>query len=393
MITESVGHRALLATAVVLAAWAAPAMAGDLKYVTPPPSPGRYETIYHLRKPRDPNTIGLTHPEAMVVKIGALQVAVDAEKANAAKLDIARVDLTGKGNFADALTLPFGPTKKDGAGTQRSFGPKTSRITRNGRAIPVTIKGCYYKHSGDSLWLGLQADVVAEGECGFGKAVRKVRVWDRNADLKIAPAKAARGEVIEPDGLHIADKDGKFRPQESNYTSGLFRQPNLVDGTWYVVTVKDRTITASPIPGGAGKLTIDAPQWNCVLVGKKYYFTVNGDRTPLNIPADTYTIHRFNLNTDVDGGIAGGRMDGLRSKPFTITRGRTTKLPLGSTVTAKLSTRSRDGKVLFILARTDATGAAITQVYGAGKRRPAIPSIEVVDKSGKTVYTAEMEFG
>jgi hypothetical protein len=64
-------------------------------------------------------------------------------------------------------------------------------------------------------------------------------------------------------------------------------------------------------------------------------------------------------------------------------------LPVKATVSAKVSA----GNVTFSVKRVDAAGRRILRVMNAAGERPEPPAIDVVDKTGKVVYTAKLEYG
>ena len=84
---------------------------------------------------------------------------------------------------------------------------------------------------------------------------------------------------------------------------------------------------------------------------------------------------------------------GSRTKPLTITEGKTTSLSLGKDIVVSIVTKISKGKVQFTVEQTAADGWQITGIYRAGGKRLQPPQVEVIDKAGKVIHLAKLEYG
>ena len=58
-----------------------------------------------------PEDCGTVHPKATIATLGQIKVAIDADKSDAPKSNVIRIDLTGRGKFEDALIAPLKITR------------------------------------------------------------------------------------------------------------------------------------------------------------------------------------------------------------------------------------------------------------------------------------------
>jgi len=403
MVTAQWSRPILLGAVIALSAGIAAGGVGDLSCVetVPPgvPVDGAQVAVYPCA---NPTAIGLTHPKAMVTADDAFaKVAFDADDPKADTLNVARIDMTGKGDFTDAVTVKLtkAPAARGGDATL-TFPPRPMMITKGGMKIPALVSGTYYKTK--TRVLGhVAAQAIGEGECRFGDTVRKVLVVDENRNLKLGDVVITKhddGEYRWADYCRVANAKGKF---VTNSRVGTVRigQPIQVEGNWYTLTGDKTKITAAPLPGGVGTLTINAPRWECILTGNGYTLNITGGAEPVRVPAGIYQVRRFRLYRQADPAARGPNIYGSRSSPLTITTGKTASLSLGSRLTATMGAavstdkKTKQLKVQFSVSQADAAGSRIRGLYGADGKRPPAPQIEVVDKAGKVIYTAKLAYG
>lgn len=392
--------RCLFVVGLLLAG--APAKAGDLTFVKDPTGvgpPSQEAEFYQFTKAKDPNAAGLVNPHAVIASsYGGLAVwiAIDSTKPDATRPDVVRLDFSGKGKFAGAPTLPL-TIKTDSRGQiTATFGPKVFYVERDGRKVPVSVRGSYTKQK-QYRDASVTITAAAEGTCTFGNATRKVRVIDRNADLVFSVTLKPPYRTywtMHHDVMQVAGADGKFTTGGPQAYVG---QPVLVGGRWYDVSLAKMKVSAKPIARQGGKVRVNAARWRCTLVGRKYFLTVSGGKDAVPVPADTYRPHEYSIFTDADPSKRCATIEGSgtapRGKSVIVSAGKTVQLPLGSPIQATISVSKSKGSVRFDLSQTDPMGGDISTVKGEGGKTPTNPVVEVVDKAGKTIYSAKLEYG
>jgi len=389
---------ALLGAAVALSAGIASAGVGDLAYMKSPPMSFQGTILRSLKAipPEQRVAAGLVSPKAVLLKsTGAIRIAVDAGAADAETLDLVRIDTTGTGNFRDARTLKLKIQTRSTSYTRGSFGPETVQIPRNGKTIPVRVFGHYYGRA-QRVYGGASLTVAAEGSCAFARTQRKVRVVDGSGNLALGdPAKPPFSRSTarpKADMVFVADENGNFTGPRSTPT--YLGQPIEVGGAWYVVSAEDMKVSAAPLEGGTGEVSVDAARWQCTLAGEKYLLTVRGGKEPVRVPPDRYRIQQYRLYAEEATDRRVAMIYGYRgTKALDVAAAKATRLPIGSPIQAKILTRQASGRVIFSLAQTDGAGARIGGVIAEGGKRPPKPKIDVVGKEGKVVYTANLEYG
>jgi len=286
-----------------------------------------------------------------------------------------------------------------------STSPRHSSVPPSAKKIPALLSGRYYKYTprttgknarsvmrvSGHVWVQL----VARGECRFGKTVRKVLVMDVNRNMvlgDITTRKIGSREYKQADYCRIADAKGTFK---TTSRAGLVRigQPIQVDGGWFMLSGGDMKIAAAPMAGGIGTLAVNAPRWECMLMRDGLTLTVTGGDKPASVPAGDYRVRMFRLYRDAGTTRPCANIYGSRNTPLTISAGKATSLSVGTDLTATMVANVSKGKVRFSVKQTDAAGSRISAIYGDGGKRCAAPRIEVVDTAGKVVYTAKLEYG
>jgi len=406
MLTAQWSSPILLGAAIALSAGIAAGGAGDLSYATTaPPSLDISGGTITMKTPTKPADIGLTHPKAMVTGDGAMvtrdgamvtidgrpvTVAFDSDDVAADLLDVARIDLTGKGDFTDAVTVKL--TRAPGH-PLFYLPPRPATITKDGRKITVLLSGRYYNNKRRVFGV-VYLLAIGEGKCRFGDAVRKVLVLDNNNNLTLGDVvtrKRGGREYTRADYCLIANDKGQFPTNECNNFMRI-DHPTRIGGKWYTLTCDKMQIAAKPVDN-VGMLSVDAPYWECRLSVNGMDLYLTGDAKPVEVPAGTYQVPALALYQHGATAMPIPTIYGSRTRPLTITAGKVTSLSLGKGIVASIVTKASGGTVRFSIKQTDADGSHIKAIHGPGGKRPKAPQVEVVDKAGKVIYIAKLAYG
>ncbi len=424
------GRCAAFGAAVMLTAGVCLAAVGDLTYCTKAPAgqlPGASYRVVTV--PADPAAMGLTHADAVVIKTDVgICVAFDSDDAKAKTLNVARIDKTGKGTFAEAETVKLvlsaggGAVLSTGGGAAAGSGvtvrtvqaaqtietewaallrsgtsipssrlePMPVTISKGGKAIPAILQGTYSTRGGKPV-ASISLTVVAEGECAFGEDVRKILVLDSNRNFTVGDVVTMPrigGTYTSADYYMVANADGEFA-SGSRRIRARVGQAVEVGGRYYRVNVTGMKAASEGIPSGS--LAIDAKWWNCSLMGPAGTFRLTGGAEPMSAPVGEYRVY-FQVSDSRGADGKGPTISGSGSKPITIAAGKTTTVRYGHGLSASITVAKKAGKVVLSVTQTDANGSKISQLLANGKR-PEAPVVEVVDKAGKIVYTAKMAYG
>ncbi|MDP6542695.1 MAG: hypothetical protein QGH60_01820 [Phycisphaerae bacterium] len=375
---------------------------GDLTFVKQPLSTTYTSLVYVTRFTHGgaDKTLGLVNQHSVVgvaaKNAGGMHVAIDSVKADATQSDVIRLDFSGQGKFKDAPTAQIKIRPARSGTTMGAIGPVVVIVKRGGRSIPVAVRGHYWKQA-TRRGLSLMLSAVMEGTCKFGAKTYPVRVVDGNANLgfsdALKPPFSPRARMPF-DKIVVDTGDGKF---SSAATTSYVGQPVFVDGKWYSIDIADMKITASPQKITGGSVKASAPRWQCTLIGKKNYLTLNGGTEPIAVPADEYRTSNYTVFNGSDPLKRSGTIRGYGSfssgKTFTVASGKTAELSIGAPIEATVVASMRGAKVNMNLMMKDALGGRIRSITTNEGKRPPAPSIEVVDKAGKIVYTAKLKYG
>ncbi len=400
MVTAQWSSPILLGAVIALSAGIAAGGVGDLTYArTAPPGVSIGGPREAMVTPPKPAALGLTNPKALVTADDALvKMAFDSEDASSKVLDVARIAAPGKRDFTGAVTVKMSKRQvKRGTVTQTVYTlpPHPAELVRDGKRIPVLVSGeCQTSKARSRGHFSAQAIGVADVR--FGEHIRKVVIHDANSTLVLGDvftAKAGAMSYESPDTWRIATAKGGFLA-DTRTSSVSLSQPMRVAGKWYTLTVRKMKVTASPLPGRLGVLTIDAPRWECWLFNKKMTLAFDDGAKPVEVPAGTYSMV-FILYESADATGPGPKVYGrIEDESVTITAGKTTALSsLGKNLTVTISATIAKGKVQFSVAQRDAAGSRKIEIYGADGKRVPPPQIEVVDKAGKVIYIAKLAYG
>lgn len=149
--------------------------------------------------------------------------------------------------------------------------------------------------------------------------------------------------------------------------------------------------------GGAdkGSIKIDHASWKAVLVGEnKQALKLEGGADAVAVPAGTYRLTEYMeiARSDANGTtlfIAAAKAD---ANKIEVAAGKTTNITAGSPLTVSLEVAQTDKNVSLSLRVSDSAGGALRALAVDGKR-PAAPTFEIVDSSGKAVHSGSLEFG
>lgn len=403
----------VVAVGILLVSGVVLAEVGHLKFVPLSPSPRRLpgmatRPLYTSRLTDPAPGSGTVHPKARVAAVGKLAFALDAKDPKADKLDVLRIDVSGKGTFADAATLPLKAyASRPGTNmTRYSIAPDVTEIQVAGHSVPVHAYGYYYKYSrGERFYIYLNA--MAEGSVRIGEKVCGVRVFDGNGNLQLGDGPSFKDKKT-PTGMMRAVQTGDtvlvdttgptFKTQSVLAYNGQRMQ---VGTQWYELSIdaKTLTISAKPVAPKMARLVIPHEKWSARLLGEKHVLQLSGGTSPIAVPADTYVIG--NYQEHVASGVAskphrlsaGRRVAYGSAGPVTkLPAGKTTKLAIGSPLQATVSVYQSKGTIRFNALVQDAAGARVDSIYGP-KGRPPVPTVTVLDADDKKIYSAKLKYG
>jgi len=413
----------LLGAAVALLSATCFAGVGDLEYAKSPPPFGRgvfvscspTKKIMQADKLRQLGAAEAVAGEgtARGIKVSAVAIRT---KADTREFDTIRVDLTGKGDFDNALKMALKTDQNASTyyAYYASVVPGQGMVNTGAKNIPVTVTGSYYVARGRPR-IGLTLSAAVEGTCAFGKEIRKVRILDTTGDLRFSggpasPRKLPSGttrltllsgsQLISGrlpalrggDRVQVADGKGRFANVGISKGTWL-GHPMQVGRKWFIVRADGMKVSAEPLKAPMGKIAGKGDNWQLHLTGRNYQIIVIGAAKAVPVPVDTYRVMRC-IYFRPDG--RGQAVPAVASSPksyLKIAEGQTAKLKMGLPMKATMSAEVSAGKVAFSVQRVDAAGYRIYRVMNAAGERPKAPAIDVVDKTGKIVYTARLEYG
>jgi hypothetical protein len=393
---------------LVVLVLAAAAAGQELKYVPCAPDDaigarGIGASPTDFDKPGD--GAGTVNKNAVVASFSSsntpLKVAIDSAKADAKGPDLLRLDFSGAGKFDNECVVPFEIRSSGDKSLNAEIGPKTVQAKVDGKTIPVTVKGTYFK-SEAARYLNLTVTAGAEASCKFGEKTYKVRLIDGTGNLKFTDAARpllGNGHPIsyQPGDTVLVDSgDGTFA---KGVWKGFYGQPVVVDGKAYQLTVStDGTkVSAEPLTVELGKIKVDQGNWNAILAGKKNVLYVAGGKDPVAVPADEYAVLQYQVTQEgADKATLSGR--GAQDKssyytPVPVAAGKVTDLAIGAPLKAVVEGLKSGDSIALSLVLTDAGGGRITSLATSAGGQPDPPKVTIVDASGATVHKATLEYG
>ncbi|MBE3135356.1 MAG: hypothetical protein IMZ55_17965, partial [Acidobacteria bacterium] len=379
---------------------------GELAYVYAfAPRSHALEGSQHFRPPA-PNR-GTVHPKARVVAIDLggqrVAVALDAEKADAKYYDVLRLDLTGKGDFRDALQVPRIYLRPQpgapGQGTAEyefaaAFPAMPVGPRRVGAGIVIGYEEGAALGSATKLWYGFSTCAV--GECRFGDKVYKVRFRDHTGNLSVRDTqgpdraegyagrriKGRYGDWFCVDCYEDGDKvrwasnirgdpilygDREWHINEQCIPQALYGQPVLVDGRWWDVRVTEDGghVAAEPSTGPMAQIQLDHPFWRLILIGPSAVLHVQGGKEPVPVPAGRYEVYCYDEYLAPTPNYASNVLDvttwteqaGRRNgMTLDLKAGTTTPVRLGSPLRATIVVTKEPGALCFRIDLKDTAG-------------------------------------
>ncbi len=375
-----------------------------------------------------PADCGTVNPKAKVITLHGhlpggddngvtVQAALDSTKADDKILDVLRIDAAGTGKFVDAPSTVFKWPAADGTGSAM-IGPLALTIVRDGRKVPVQVRGFINGNTDGPVALYLMFGSCLEGQCAFGDTVRTVRFIDTTGNLRMddpvkilakdgAPTGFTPGDEI---AMEILKGDSQIGPDNNPddpaskaegmrfRLAGEYGQPLLVGGKWYdlAVSADGTKVSAAPAKGPFGKIKMDADQWEAQLVSTDHVFTVSGGKDPVEVPAGKYAVLRAALTKS--GQLVGISDDRLMNPKggaelFEVAADKTAEGPFGPPLTARVEVALNGRNAIFTPVIADAGGRAMGNLYAVSD--PAHQphhQFEVRDAAGKVIYSAALEF-
>ncbi len=380
---------------------------------------------------------GTVHPKARVVTMDVggrkMALALDAEKPDAQHYDVVRLDLTGKGDFRNALRIPriyFAPrSRRSGQKVfEYEFVADVSDITIGERKMAAGIIIDYEEGAalGSATELGCKFSTCAVGECRFGDKTYKVRFYDYSGNLSVCdPARLRReGDRLakdawvdwfcvdvheDADGLRWFTNvqgepiryDGRlWRINRERMPRSLYGHPVLVDGRWWDVHVSadGRQVTAEPCAGPMAYVRLDHPFWRMDLMGDGVLLNVQGGEGPVPVPAGRYRLDTYyeyvssapsRISARVE--ISDRVISRVGLPTFNLKAGTTTAIQLGSPLRGTMTVTQKEGSLHFSIDLNDIGGRGV-YVRSFRDREPSsnvLVKIALSAQSGQRAMTFE----
>ena len=317
-------------------------------------------------------------------------VALDRGSAEGTGYDTVRIDFTGKGDFIQAVSVPL-KLRRRGNSTSGEIPPTVVRRPIDGGTWPTTVTGSFYPNGG-YIYLRLAMMSAVAGEVTVAGRKHRVVAVDMDGDMRFSPPKSGssiRDELI-------------VDPQSKQPTRAVPGQPVSIGGQWMEIHVATdgSQLRLQPYAGPVGQVTVAADRWDVELVDDQNNLVAfRGGRSPVAVPAGTYSILRYSVAQEVEGGWNSldvntyGQMNGY--KKVKIDAEGKTPLALGklwATVgSSPRGTRNGDMTLYLSMGLRDAYGIRVSD-FDTPRGRPAAPKV-VVRNGEKVVYEATMEYG
>ncbi|MCK4626954.1 MAG: hypothetical protein KAV00_16700 [Phycisphaerae bacterium] len=362
---------------------------------------------------------GTVSPNAVVVslKLGLsnVKVAIDSTDPKGLHPNVARVDLTGKGNFKEAYVLKVKrayrihvDTYDFKKGFRYYFEQNPLNVRVGQRTVPVVARCQYFKGESSRCWLRLELGGYAEGRCRFGDKTYKVRLFDTNENLRVNDPPVPiveNGKVVGVKAIDTVFVD----LGNGEYATGFYGQPIFVNGRFYKVEVSETglKVSAGLVEGKTGMVRIDHPFWRAWFVSKDRVLTLSGGKEPAPIPPGRYTILKYTEFITANRTRPRGYIRilnykihfrnevraGTRSYSADIAAGKTTDVAAGSPLVGTIRFTQKGNIVYFRIHCTDALGNGITGAQASSGVNAFGPTIEIIDNQGKTIHKIKTTWG
>lgn len=394
------------------------AQGGEVKRTAPQASLHQIQRLASWRRSAfhtaDANS-GAVNANATVVKLrrGELSVAVciDTKSEDGKVPDVVRIDLTGKGQFDGAATVPLKNTSSPNT-FMATFSGKIR--TRHGDSnVPVWVQGEYRKYNKNHRYASVKLLTAAECSCRFGAKTFPVRILDGDTNLKLGDSWKSSGLLRRAGRLEFGD--WVFIDTDDNDRAGFmsrtttvatpYGQPVKIDGKWYDITLSEDggSMTAKSVKIKTGKLVVPHKKWNGMLASSDWLVIENhGDDTPIEVKVGKYKVARFMQYAP--SGSGSGRMSRMGfhrvaqgGEAAVVKEGRTTKMKIGPPLVARvrpkvMTIRGKGQWVRFSLEVTDVGGRELQVLSVEGGRRPT-PKLSIVNADGREVHSVSMRYG
>jgi hypothetical protein len=342
-----------------------------------------------------PADCGTVSPKARTITLRGngppLLVAIDAAKADDKFLNVVRIDADGTGKFTAEASISFSWPAADGTGAA-DIGPATLTLVRDGRKVPVEVRGSAASNATGVVSLFLQFGSCLEGQCAFGDKVRGVRIVDVTGNFRMDDAAkvtvkdgTVRG-ITRGDAVQVDDGKGAFVPV------GSVGQPVRVDGAWYDVAVSadGAQVSATALKGPFGKIKIDADKWTAMLIGPEHVFSLSGGNDPVEVPAGKYAVQMASVSkSGASMAISDSRLVEGKAEMFEVAADKTVENPFGSPLTARVEVAQNGHVAVLTPVILDCGGRQVMNVMA-----PAKPAAEfqVFVPNGAVAFAASLEF-
>jgi hypothetical protein len=240
------------------------------------------------------------------------------------------------------------------------------------------------------------------GQVRLGGKAYRVAVIDgdlsgRYNDIPARPLTDRRVDavVIDRNGngqFERFDPTGNSPPEWSPLTKAL-----AVDGAWYAVTVAadGSTIDLSPTQPAYGHLDLGPHRLTLGAFSDFGYQRIESRGGKVRVPAGRYaTVSLELLKSD---GTANWRLqlarDAGRLATFVVEAGQTFSIPLGPPLVPAASVELAGGTVRLDYRLAGRSGERYAPAVMKGNSRVAPPQVEIVDTTGKVIYSGKFAYG
>jgi len=337
---------------------------GELIYTVPWNEAGIGRVIQitsaaRFEKPRP--GCGTVKPNAVVVHAQhnglIISMALDATSESSLSYDVLRVDLTGKGDFTNAINIGRTCLIRDLVEhtIHSGFDAEELSLVVGGRKVPASLHANYVE--GDN-WRSLAVNLrtSAIGRCIIGGRLRTIVLHDTNHNLRIDRPNGPSG----PDELdYIEVPLGRW----SACAAAFYGHALMIDNELYdiVISPDGNSISSKKYEGPRGMLKIDHPFWTMLFVGDKSRYMIAGGTEPVPLPIGKYKVLSYREHSLGDPNnphhvVCSDVYVGDPSPEIEIREGQTTSLQIGSPVVAKLIPTVTGGTVTFQYTERDAAG-------------------------------------
>ena len=351
---------------------------------------------------------GTVNPHARVVRVRfgrvTLAAALDSDKPDSPDLDVLRLDLTGRGEFASALVLRSYAVRECHVHKKITyyFAKRPLELTVAGRRIVGDFTCSYTEQrraDGEvSRSACFKIGTGAQGACRFGQKVYNLRLTDWNHNLLVndpmEPVPGGTERHGAGDWFFLDIGDGRLNERNLerrlgwSLLWGVYGHPVLVDGRLHELTVSDdgTKVQARPYAGPTGMVRVNHPAWRACFYSDQVKMALRGGTEPVPLPPGRYRVADYKEWSSVPGPKGWEHLCFPRNGEgpvAQVTAGKVTNVEIGSPVTTRLRVTIEGRIVRFRLEYFDVGEHRISyfgESQGAFKDR-----VEIQDEFGRTV--------